>query len=72
MFCVVPKIDKNRHCFGSDDTLWGAPPHDWASLAASRAGLHEQAVVEAALAIKYEPNNARLLENLEAFSKTIR
>jgi glycosyltransferase involved in cell wall biosynthesis len=72
MFCVVPKIDKNRHCFGSDDTLWGAPPHDWASLAASRAGLHEQAVVEAALAVKYEPNNARLLENLEAFSKTIR
>lgn len=71
MYCVVPKISKNRSTFGSDDTLWGAPPHDWASLAASRAGLKEQAVLECAKALEYEPNNTRIQENLKTFSKGI-
>ena len=70
-FCVVYKITKNRSTFGSDDTLWGAPPHDWAGIAASRAKLREQAVEECAKALEYEPNNERMLENLRAFSKDL-
>jgi hypothetical protein len=68
---VVPKITKNRATFGSDDTLWGAPPHDWASISASRAKLKEQAVQECAKALEYEPDNQRMLENLKAFSKDL-
>jgi glycosyltransferase involved in cell wall biosynthesis len=71
MFSVVPTIEKNRSTFGSDDTLWGAPPYDWAALAASRAKLTSQAVVACSKALEYEPENQRLLDNLRAFSKDL-
>jgi glycosyltransferase involved in cell wall biosynthesis len=71
MFAVVPTIQKNRSTFGSDDTLWGAPPYDWAALAASRAKLTSQAVVACSKALEYEPENQRLLDNLRAFSKDL-
>ncbi len=49
---------------------WGSLPHDLRSIACYHTGRHEQAVQEIRQALKYEPNNCRLLNNLQEIEKT--
>lgn len=48
-----------------DPAVWGAMPHDYASIAAWNLGLKEQAIEQAKLALKFDPNNVRIANNLQ-------
>jgi len=49
-----------------DPAVWGAQPHDLASIAAWNLGLHGLALEQAQLAVDLEPNDPRLQSNLAA------
>lgn len=49
---------------------WGSRPHDLASIALWNLGRREEALVRCREAIEFEPNNPRLLGNLEMMSGT--
>jgi hypothetical protein len=47
-----------------DPQVWGAPPHDLASIAAFRLGIYELAVEHAKAAVALAPDDLRLRQNL--------
>lgn len=48
-----------------DPLVWGAAPHDLASIAAWNLGLHSLALEHARKAVELDPNDIRLRKNLE-------
>jgi hypothetical protein len=52
-----------------DPAVWGAQPHDYASIAAWRLGLKEIALEQAKIACEKEPEDVRLRSNLEYIMK---
>lgn len=57
---------KNREkLYTVDPSVWGAPPHDWASIAAYNLGLWDLALEHARVAVDFSPDDLRLRQNLE-------
>lgn len=52
-----------------DPEVWGALPHDYASIAAWNLGLKEQAIAQAKLALQFAPDDVRIAANLEMMEK---
>jgi tetratricopeptide (TPR) repeat protein len=59
------RITEPDHVHTSDPNVWGSWPHDLASLAAWHLKLPEICIEQARLAVEKEPENERLLKNLE-------
>ena len=53
-----------------DPEVWGAQPHDLASIAAWHLGLREIAIEQARLAVEKSPDDLRLRANLKAVTET--
>jgi len=53
-----------------DPEVWGAQPHDLASIAAWHLGLQESAIEQARLAVEKSPDDLRLRANLKAVTET--
>lgn len=47
-----------------DPEVWGAKPHDYASIAAWNLGMKDAAIEQCELALQHAPDDARLIENL--------
>jgi len=61
---------KNRELvYTVDPEVWGALPHDYASIAAWNLGLKEQAITQAKLALQFSPDDVRIAANLEMMEK---
>ena len=54
-----------------DPEVWGAQPHDYASIAAYHLGLYAQAIEQAKLALHHSPNDVRIAANLEMMEKAL-
>ena len=54
-----------------DPEVWGALPHDYASIAAWNLGLKEVAIIQAKNALLKDPENDRLLSNLEMMKNAV-
>jgi Flp pilus assembly protein TadD len=52
-----------------DANNWKARPHDLAAIAAYRLGFKEEAVKHGTNALEFEPNNSRLIKNLEYYKE---
>ena len=52
-----------------DPEVWGALPHDYASIAAWHLGMKDEAVKQCELALEHEPHNERLQANLKYFTQ---
>ena len=52
-----------------DPEVWGALPHDYASIAAWHLGMKDEAVKQCELALEHEPHNERLQGNLKYFTQ---
>jgi len=53
-----------------DPAVWGAQPHDLASIAAWNLGLVQKSIEQAKIAVEKEPDNERLRNNLEFVTAT--
>lgn len=61
---------KNRELvYTVDPEVWGALPHDYASIAAWHLGLRDQAIAQAKLALQFSPDDVRIAANLEMMEK---
>lgn len=61
---------KNRELvYTVDPEVWGALPHDYASIAAWNLGLKDQAIVQAKLALQFSPDDVRIAANLKMMEK---
>jgi len=58
-------IEQREWVYTVDPEVWGAMPHDYASIAAWNLGLIEQAIHHAECALNFEPNNIRMFRNLD-------
>jgi glycosyltransferase involved in cell wall biosynthesis len=61
------KITNKEAVYTMDPTVWGALPHDLASISAFNLGLKEEAIKQGELAVQFEPHNERLVKNLEYY-----
>jgi glycosyltransferase involved in cell wall biosynthesis len=61
------KIKNKEAVYTMDPTVWGARPHDLLSIAAHKLGMTEEAIKHGELALQFEPNNERLIKNLEYY-----
>lgn len=52
-----------------DPEVWGAKPHDYASIAAWYLGMKEVAIEQCELALQHAPDDERLQENLRLMTK---
>lgn len=59
------RIEHREWVYTVDPEVWGAQPHDLASIAAWHLGLHNIAVEQAKLAVEKNPDDLRLKNNLE-------
>jgi tetratricopeptide (TPR) repeat protein len=59
------KIKDRELVYTCDPAVWGAQPHDLASIAAWHLGLKDIALEQAKLAVEKEPNDIRLQSNLK-------
>jgi len=59
------RITEPDHVHTSDPNVWGAWPHDLASLAAWHLKLSKICIEQASLAVEKDPNNERLKKNLD-------
>lgn len=62
-------ITNREWVYTVDPEVWGALPHDYASIAAWWLGLKDQAIEHAKLAVSFKPNDERLRNNLELMTK---
>lgn len=61
---------KNRELvYTVDPEVWGALPHDYASIAAWNLGLKDQAIAQAKLALQFSSDDVRIAANLEIMEK---
>lgn len=63
-------ITNREWVYTVDPEVWGAMPHDYASIAAWNLGLHEQAIEQAKLAFSLSPDDVRIKNNLELMQET--
>lgn len=61
------KIKNKEAVYTMDPTVWGALPHDLLSIAAHKLGMKEEAIKHGEIAVQFEPNNERLVKNLEYY-----
>lgn len=59
------KIVDRTLVYTCDPAVWGAQPHDLASIAAWHLGMTEKSIEQAKLAVEKEPDNERLQKNLD-------
>lgn len=57
-------IENREWVYTVDPEVWGALPHDYASIAAWHLGLLDEAVLHTEAALSFDPNNTRLIDNL--------
>ena len=57
-------ITNREKVYTVDPEVWGAQPHDWASIAAWNMGLRELALEHARKAVELNPDDLRLRQNL--------
>lgn len=57
-------IENREWVYTVDPEVWGAMPHDYASIAAWNLGMKEEAVEQVKLALAFDPGNSRLQDNL--------
>lgn len=67
--CNALKITKNTFVYTVDANNWGARPHDLAAIAAYRLGFKQEAIKHGEKAVELEPNNERLIKNLEYYKE---
>lgn len=60
-------ITDREFVYTVDPEVWGAMPHDYASIAAWHLGMELEAIAECEYALKHDPDNERLKANLEHF-----
>lgn len=58
-------ITHREAVYTADPEVWGAKPHDLAAIAAWNLGLHDEARKHAAEAVRLDPDDLRLRQNLE-------
>jgi glycosyltransferase involved in cell wall biosynthesis len=58
------RITDRLKVYTCDPKVWGAMPHDLASISAWHLGLHDKSVEQAKIACELEPDDARLQSNL--------
>jgi len=58
-------IENREFVYTVDPEVWGAMPHDYASIAAWHLGMHEEALLQAELAVENSPGDLRLQENVK-------
>jgi hypothetical protein len=58
------QITKRELLYTVDPAVWGAAPHDWASIAAWNLGLYPLALEHAKIAVELSPDDMRLRQNL--------
>ena len=64
-------IKDREFVYTVDPEVWGALPHDYASIAAWNLGLKEVAINQAENALLKDPENDRLLSNLEMMRNAV-
>lgn len=64
-------ITDREFVYTVDPEVWGALPHDYASIAAWNLGLKEVAINQAQNALLEDPENDRLLSNLEMMKNAV-
>jgi glycosyltransferase involved in cell wall biosynthesis len=64
-------ITDREFVYTVDPEVWGALPHDYASIAAWNLGLKEVAIIQAKNALLKDPENDRLLSNLEMMKNAV-
>jgi len=64
------QIQDKQSVYTMDPEVWGAKPLDLASIAAWNLGLNAEAVSFCREALKFAPNDARLLANLQSMTQT--
>jgi glycosyltransferase involved in cell wall biosynthesis len=64
------RITDRAMVYTCDPAVWGAQPHDLASIAAWHLGLNKIALTQANLALEKEPDDLRLQENLKYIQGT--
>ena len=60
-------IENREWVYTVDPEVWGAQPHDYASIAAWHMGMKDIAIEQCKLAIEKDPNDQRLSQNLKFF-----
>lgn len=65
------KIKDRELVYTCDPAVWGAQPHDLASIAAWHLGIKDIALEQAKLAVEKEPNDPRLQNNLRLIEDAI-
>lgn len=58
------RITEREKVYTCDPEVWGAPPHDFAAIAAWHLGMHELAESHAIIAAQLNPTDERLIANL--------
>ena len=66
MTCL--SITERALVYTVDPEVWGAKPHDLASVCAWNLGLKEAAVKQCEIALQFEPENERFKGNLKAMT----
>lgn len=66
------KIVDREKVYTCDPMVWGAQPHDLASISAWNLGLHKIALEQAKLAVEKEPENERLQNNLKLIADIVK
>ena len=59
------RIKDRQFVYTCDPLVWGSQPHDLASVAAWRLGLHDTALEQAEIACKCSPDDERLASNVK-------
>lgn len=62
MTCLY--IVKKQNLYTMDPSVWGAKPHDFASIAAYNLGMYDVALEHAQMAVDLSPDDLRLRQNL--------
>ena len=62
------KITDRLKVYTCDPAVWGSQPHDLAAMGAWNLGLTDIAIEQGELALAMEPENSRLIDNLEWFT----
>lgn len=60
-------ITQKELVYTTDPLAWGSRPHDLLAIAAYHLGLQDIAMIQGQLAVDHEPNNQRLITNLELY-----
>lgn len=58
-------IEQREWVYTVDPAVWGALPHDYASISAWHLGLKDQAIEQAMIAVEKDPSDERLKANLD-------